>query len=135
MSKILVIIFLILFAVYLPVHSFGASIRTYTAADAIGTATFIEASSRNVLPAETAENKCVPSDVIIKTLEYAVSQMHDNPSVGVIAYTAECDPCKCPVNGMADCYAFMEKRERERMAKHKNIHDILDRAKKYGVCK
>jgi len=87
------------------------------------------------LPVHSAENKCVPSDVIIKTLEYAVSQMYDNPAVGVIAYTSECDPCKCPVGGMSDCYLFMAKREREKEDRHKNINDILDRAKKYGICK
>mgnify|MGYP003395515528 CR=1 FL=1 len=57
----------------------------------------------------------------------------DKTSIGMTTYTLECDPCKCPVNGMADCYEFMAQLERARQDQYKNAIELLERAKKFRV--
>jgi len=51
-----------------------------------------------------------------------------------LVLTLECDPCKCPAS-MADCYAFMAEKEREKEENNRKMRDIYERYIKHGVCK
>ena len=82
---------------------------------------------------DSLSNLCVPSDVAIKAWSDAVGQI-DHSSGGMRTMTLECDPCKCPVNGMVDCYEFMATQERSKQTRYKDAVDLLERAKKYGIC-
>ena len=80
------------------------------------------------------EKRCVPSDIAIAAWADAMSSIPRSLS-GVISYTAECDPCKCSVNGMAACYEFMAVRERDRENRTEQARALVERAKKYGICR
>lgn len=81
-----------------------------------------------------ADDKCVPEKEAISAWDNAVSLM-ERPIGNLITSTVECDPCKCPTNGMASCYEFMASKERAKEQRHKEAVALLERAKKYGICR
>jgi len=58
-----------------------------------------------------AKSQCVPQSEAIAAWEEAFSNWKNIGTSGPIFVTSDCDPCKCPQGGMADCYELMAKRE------------------------
>lgn len=79
---------------------------------------------------------CVPLDKVIKEWELTLKTYGQSIDVGGLTITTtECDPCKCPVNGMASCYEFMAEREKLKVEAYQIASEILELVKRYGVCK
>lgn len=78
--------------------------------------------------------QCVPEKEAVDSWNMAVSSM-PRDTEGIASTTAECDPCKCPIDGMAGCYSYMAQREREKERQYDEIVALLERAKLYGICK
>lgn len=47
---------------------------------------------------------------------------------------AVCNPCSCPVNGMASCYEYLAQSERDKADRQRRGQDLLNQALKYGIC-
>lgn len=87
------------------------------------------------LSASHAEDQtCVPHELAMQAWGEAVDKM-DRPAIGIVTTYAVCNPCSCPLNGMASCYEYMAKEERMKAEKHNYMRDLLSRATKYGICR
>lgn len=78
-------------------------------------------------------NQCVPHKLAMEAWSKLVDKM-DRPSIGVSRVYAVCNPCSCPINGMAACYEYMAAEERAKTEKHRYMKDLLEQAEKYGIC-
>lgn len=84
----------------------------------------------------TGSTLCVPLDKVIKELELTLKAYGQSIDIGGLTITTtECDPCKCPVNGMAACYEFMAEREKLKVEAYRLSVKILELVKRYGICK
>jgi hypothetical protein len=78
--------------------------------------------------------QCVPEKDALKSWK-AIYDRLPSDTFGVTITPAVCDPCTCPINGMAACYEFMAQNEREKERYRAEEWKLLERALQFGICK
>ena len=79
---------------------------------------------------------CIPEDIAIKAWGVILDIYKESINIGgTQAEYANCDPCKCPTNGMEACYRFMAEREKLKVEAYQISSELLGLAKRYGICK
>ena len=79
---------------------------------------------------------CVPEDIAIKAWGVTLDIYKESINTGGIqAEHANCDPCKCPTNGMEECYRFMAEKEKLKVEAYQISSKLLELVKRYGICK
>jgi hypothetical protein len=89
-----------------------------------------------MLPVVGYAGDCVPLNHVIREWELTLKAYGQSIDVGGLTITTtECDPCKCPINGMAACYEFMAEREKLKVEAYQLSVKLLELVKRYGICK
>jgi hypothetical protein len=77
---------------------------------------------------------CVPEKEVINSWE-RYFLIEGDPNGGfVISVNAVCTPCSCN-NSMASCYEYLAEQERFKIQEYSDALALIERAKKYGICK